>query len=141
MVYPTLSHSILLLLGLLAASLLIFSISVALTTIERDLTKAELNFIADSAKNKILEAYSLANQTSNYTYGIFNLSLPEKIGNKKYSIALSQNSLLLNTSVKNQPIETSRYLAIDAELNGISFIPASIKIEKENEKIKIELIK
>jgi hypothetical protein len=139
--YPTLSHSILLLLGLLAMSLLTASIFISLSRIERDLTSVELNFIADSVKNKILEVYSLVNQSSNYTTGLFQLNLPEKIGNKKYSITLYQNGLMINASVKNEPIEINRTLPIDAELNGTYFMPASIKIDKQNKKIKIGLVK
>jgi hypothetical protein len=140
-IYPTLSHSILLLLSLIAMSLIIASISISLSRTEANLVLVELNFVADSVKNKILEAYSLANQSSNYTTGLFQLNLPEKIGNKKYSITLYQNSLLVNTSVNNEPIEINRILPIDAELNGTYFLPVSIKVEKENGKIKIGLIK
>ena len=140
-VYPTLSHSILLLLSLIAMSLIIASISISLSRTETSLVSVELNFFADSVKNKILEAYSLANQSSNYTEGKFQINLPEKIGNKKYSITLYQNILLVNTSVNNEPIEISRILSIDAELSGTSFMPVSIKVDKQNGKIKIGLIK
>jgi hypothetical protein len=139
-IYPTLSHSVLLLLGLIAMSLIISSIYISLSRIERDLTTVELNYFADSIKNKILEVYSLANQSSNYTTGLFKLNLPEKLGNKKYSITLSQDLLLVNTSVKNEPVEISRKLSIDAELTGVSFMPASIKVDKQDEKIKIGLV-
>ena len=139
-IYPTLSHSVLLLLGLIAMSLIISSIYISLSRIERDLTTVELNYFADSIKNKILEVYNLANQSSNYTTGLFKLNLPEKIGNKKYSITLSQDLLLVNTSVKNEPVEISRKLSIDAELNGTSFMPVSIKVDKQDEKIKIGLV-
>ena len=140
-VYPTLSHSILLLLGLLAMGVIIVSLSVSLSRIERDLVSVELSFVADSAKNKLLEVYSLANQSSNYTTGLFQLNLPEKIGNKRYSITLYQNGLLVNTSVRNEPIEINRNLSIDADLNGTYFMPVSIKVDKENGKIKIGLVK
>jgi len=139
-IYPTLSHSVLLLLGLIAMSLIISSIYLSLSRIEMDLTAVELNYFADSIKSKILEVYSLANQTSNYTTGLFKLNLPEKIGNKKYSITLSQGLLLINASVRNEPIELSRRLYIDAELSGTTLMPASIKVDKQNEKIKIGLV-
>ena len=138
--YPTLSHSTLLLLGLIAMSLIITSISISLSRMERDLTLVEMNFFADSVRNKVLEVYSLANQSSNFTEGVFQLNLPEKIGNKRYSITLYQGGLLVNTSVKNEPIEISRNLSIDAELNGTSFMPVSVKLDKQDGKIKIGLI-
>jgi len=140
-IYPTLSHSILLLLGLISMSVIILAISTSLSRTERDLTVVELNFIADSVKNKIVEVYSLANQSSSYSTGLFYLDLPEKIGNKKYSITLYQNSLIVNATVKNEPIEIIRTLGIDAELSGSYFMPVSIKIEKQNGIIKIGLIK
>lgn len=140
-VYPTLSHSILLLLGLLAMGMIIASLSVSLSRIERDLVSVELSFVADSVENKLLEIYSLANQSSNYTTGLFQLNLPEKIGNKRYSITLYQNGLLVNTSVKDGSIEINRNLSIDADLNGTYFMPVSIKVDKENGKIKIGLVK
>ena len=139
-IYPTLSHSVLLLLGLIAMSLIISSIYLSLSRIERDLTIVELNYFADSIKSKILEVYSLANQSSNYTTGLFELNLPEKIGNKKYSITLNQDLLLVNTSVRNEPVEISRKLSIDAEISGASLMPASIKVDKQDEKIRIGLI-
>jgi hypothetical protein len=139
--YPTLSHSIMLILGLTAMSLMIFSISMSLANTEKNLVTTELNFFADSIKNKILEVYSLANQSSNYTTGLFQLNLPEKIGDRRYSIALYQGGMSVNASVRSKPIEINRSLAIDAELNGTYFMPVSIKIEKQDGKIKIGLIK
>jgi len=140
-IYPILSHSLLLLLGLVAMSLVIISISSSLSRTEIDLTTVELNFVADAIKNKILEVYSLANQSSNYTTGLFQLNLPEKVGNNKYSITLYQNGLMVNSSVKNKPIEINRNLSIDAELSGTYFLPVSIKVDKQNGKIKIGLVK
>ena len=140
-IYPTLSHSILLLLGLLAMSLLIASVYISLSITEKSLFSVELNFVANSIKNKILEVYSLANQSSNYTTGLFQLNFPEKIGNRKYSITLYQNMLLVNSSIKNEPVEINLNLPVDAELSGTSFLPASIKVDKQEGKIKIGLIK
>jgi hypothetical protein len=140
-VYPTLSHSILLLLGLTAMSLIIFSVSMSLANTEKNLITTELNFFADSIKNKILEVYTLANRSSNYTTGLFQLNLPEKIGDRRYSVTLYQGRLYVNMSVRSNPIEVSRSLAIDAELNGTYFMPASIKVEKQDGKIKIGLVK
>ena len=139
--HPTLSHSIMLILGLTAMSLIIFSISISLTKTETNLITTELNFFADSARNKILEVYSLANQTSDYTTGLFQLNLPEKIGDRRYSITLYQNGLYVNTSVRSNSIEVNRILAIDAELNGTYFMPVSIKVEKRDGRIKIGLVK
>ena len=138
---PLLSHGILLLLGLVAMSLLIVSVSISLSTTEKNLISLELNFVAESVKNKIIEVYSLANQSSNYTTGLFELNLPEKIGNKRYSVTLSQNNLLVNTSFGNQPINVAISLPIDAELSGSQNMPFFIKVDKSNGQIKIGLVK
>jgi len=138
--YPTLSHTILLLIGLLATSLIVVSATISLSITEKNLVSTQLNSIADSVKNEILESYSLANQSSNYTAGTFKLDVPDEIGNKKYSIQLSQGMLLLNTSVRSEQIVAVRSLTIGAELNGKSFLPASIKIDKQNNIIKIGLV-
>ena len=139
-VYPTLSHSILLLLGLIAMSLIITSISLSLSITEKGLITTELNFFADSLKDKIIEIYSLTNQSSDYTTGFFQLDFPEKIGNRKYSITFNQDSLFINMSVRNEQIVVNRKLAINAELSGTSFMPAYVKVDKINDEIKIGLI-
>jgi parallel beta-helix repeat protein len=131
-IYPTLSHSILLLLGLTAMSLVVVSVYSSLSTIEKNLVSVELNFIADSARNKILETYSFVNQSSDYERGLFYLGLPEEIGNKKYTITLKQNELMVNITVKDEQLSASRQLPIDAELMGSSFMPACVRVEKRN---------
>ena len=140
-VHPILSHSILMLLGLTAMGLMLLSITVSLSKTEEALVSSELNFLANSVKSRILEAYSLASQSSNYTSGLFELDVPEKIGNRRYSITLIDNALLANTSVRSHPIEVALSVPIEAEMNGTSFMPASISVEKQNGAIRIGLIK
>jgi hypothetical protein len=129
-VYPTLSHSTLLLIGLISMTMIIASVYSFASRLERDVASLELNYIADSFKNKLLEIYSLANQSSNYSDGTFQTSLPEKIGNRKYSVTLYSNGLTVNMSFKGETIEIDRQLKIEANLSGISYIPASIKMKK-----------
>jgi hypothetical protein len=131
-IYPTLSHSILLLLGLTAMSLVVVSVYSSLSSTEKNLVSVELNFIADSARDKILETYSFVNQSSDYERGLFYLDLPEEIGNKKYTITLKQNELMVNITVKDEQLSASRQLPIDAELVGSSFMPACVRVEKQN---------
>ena len=139
--YPTLSHSLLILLGLTAMSMIVASLSISFLSTEKDLSTVELNFIADSVKNKMMDAYSLANQSSDYSTGYFHLSLPEKIGNRRYTITLTQKKLFVNESVTNGQIEVSRDLNIDAELSGSVSAPASIRVDKQNGMISMELVK
>lgn len=139
-IHPVLSHSALLLIGLIAMSLIIVSVSSLFSKTEKDLITSEINYIAESAKNKILEIYTMANQTMDYSNGTFQLNLPEKIGDRKYILSLNQNSLTVTISFKNEIIEVNRILNIDAELNGESYLPASIEMEKIGGIITMDLV-
>jgi len=139
-VHPVLSHTTLLLIGLIAMSLIIVSISSFSSKTERDLVTSEINYITESAKNKILEIYSMANRTTEYTNGTFKLNLPETIGDKKYILSLNQNNLTVFIPFKNGNIEVNRTLNIDAQLNGESYLPASIEVEKVGGIITMNLV-
>jgi len=139
-IYPTLSHSVLLLIGLIAMSLILFSIYSFISDLEKDTSYLYLNYIADSTKNKILEVYSLANQSSDYSKGAFQLSLPEKIGNRRYTITFYQNDLVVSVPLRSDIIEVSRQLKINATLSGTSYLPATLEIEKQNGDIYINLV-
>ena len=125
-VTPILSHSSLLLIGLLAVSLIIVSLSNSFSSTESDLIRTELNYIAESAKDKIIEIYSLANQSSEYFNSSFGLDLPEKIGERNYLLKIDQENLTASMSFKNENIEVVRTINIDAQLNGEAYMPASI---------------
>lgn len=140
-VYPTLSHSTLLLIGLIAMSLVLVSIYSFISDMEKGLTYLELNYIGDSIKNKVLEIYSLANQSSNYSKGTFQLSLPEKIGNRKYTITFYQNDLFVSVPLRSDIIEINRPLKINATLSGTAYLPAKLSMEKnQNGDIYINLV-
>jgi hypothetical protein len=139
-IHPLLSHTTLLLVGLIAMSLIIVSISSLFSKTEKDLVKSEINYIAESAKNKILEIYSIANQTTEYTNGAFQLNLPETIGDRKYILSLNQNNLTVFMPFENENIEVNRTLNIDAQLNGESYLPTSIEVEKAGGIITMNLV-
>jgi hypothetical protein len=139
-VTPILSHSSLLLIGLIAVSLIIVSLSTSFSTTERDLIRTELNYIAESAKNKVLEVYILANQSSEYFNSSFELELPEKIGERNYLLKLDQENLTASMSFKNENIEVVRTINIDAQMSGESYLPASILVEKSGGIITIDLV-
>ena len=95
-VTPILSHSSLLLIGLLAVSLIIVSLSNSFSSTESDLIRTELNYIAESAKDKIIEIYSLANQSSEYfnsSFGLFSSS-SNSILSKKLKTRPNEDRLL-----------------------------------------------
>ncbi|MFH1229087.1 MAG: hypothetical protein V1678_01525 [Candidatus Aenigmatarchaeota archaeon] len=139
-IHPLLSHTILLALGLTAMGLITFSVSMSLNGTERNLVFTELRFFANSAKDSVIEAYALANQSSNYTTGLFQLNLPEKIGNKKYSITLKDGELMANMTVRGEPLGVVLGMPIDAKMNGTRFMPSSILLEKKDGKISIGLV-
>jgi glyceraldehyde-3-phosphate dehydrogenase/erythrose-4-phosphate dehydrogenase len=139
-IHPVLSHTTLLLIGLIAMSLIIVSISSLFSKTEKDLVTSEINYIAESTKNKILEIYNMANQTTEYINGTFQLNLPETIGDKKYTLILNQNNLTVLMPFENENIEVNRTLNIDAQLNGESYLPASIEIEKTGGIITMNLV-
>lgn len=126
----------LLLLGLTAMSLIIFSISVSLGKTEVNLVTAELNFFADSTKDRLLQTYILANGSDSAT-GLFSMDLPQKVGNRRYSVTLHDGGLFVNTTVRGTDIGVSRSLPIDAQMNGTSFMPASIEVEKQAGRIRM----
>ena len=139
-VAPILSHSALLLIGLIAVSLIIVSLSSSFSKTEKDLIRTELNYIAESAKNKILEIYSIANQTMEYSNSSFQLNLPQKIGERNYLLKLNQENLTVSMSFKNENIEVVRTLNIDAHLSGEAYLPASIIAENNGGIITMDLV-
>ena len=139
-VTPILSHGSLLLIGLIAVSLIIASLSSSFSTTESDLIRTELNYIAESAKARVLEAYSIASHPSEYFNSSFVLDLPEKIGERNYLLRLDQENLTVIMSFKNENIEIVKTLNIDAQMNGESYLPASILAENSGGTITIDLV-
>jgi len=137
-VHPILSHSALLVVGLIAMGMIVASLSSSFSKTERNLVRAESDYIAEAAKSKILEIYSLVEQ-SDYSNGTFELNLPESIGDNKYYLLLSQNTLTLRMPFENDIIEINKTVTIDAVLSGESMMPASILVEKDGA-ITMELV-
>jgi len=137
-VHPILSHSALLIIGLVAMGMIVASLSSSFSKTEKNLIRAEAEYIAESAKGKILQIYSLVNQ-SDYSEGTFQLDLPEKIGDKKYTLLLSQNMLTLRMPFENDYIEVNKKVNINASLSGEKMLPASIAVEKDGA-ITMELV-
>lgn len=129
-VHPLLSHSALLVIGLVAMGMIIASLTTTFSKTESNLIRAEANYIAETARNNILEIFLTADQ-SEYTNGTFQLNLPEKIGDKKYRLLLDQNVISLRMPFENDIIEVNKTLNIDAELSGEASLPASVVVEKD----------
>lgn len=137
---PMVSHTTLLLIGLIAVSLIVVSISSSFSETEKNLIKSELDYIAESAKNKILEIYSMANQSMEYSNASFRLNLPQNIGNKKYLLSLDNQNLTVTFFLQNENIEVGKTLNIDAQLGGEAYMPASIIVENVGGSITMDLV-
>ena len=138
-VHPILSHTALLVIGLVAMGMIVASLSSSFSKTERSLINSEVDYIAESAKVKILEIYNLASQ-SDFSSGNFEFGLPEKIGDKKYLLILRQNLLTVRMPFDNDNIEVNRTLRIDANISGESYMPASINVEKKEGLVTMELV-
>ena len=138
-VHPILSHTALLVIGLVAMGMIVASLSSSFSKTERSLINSEVDYIAESAKVKILEIYNLASQ-SEFSNGTFNLDMPEKIGDKKYLLILNQNLLTVRMPFENDNIEVNRTLGIDANIGGESYMPASINVQKIGGLVTMELV-
>jgi hypothetical protein len=138
-VHPILSHSVLLIIGLVAMGMVMASLSSTFSQTEKNLIRAEVDYVAESAKVRLLEIYSLTEQ-SDYSNGTFQLDLPEKIGDKKYLLILSQNLLTVRMPFENDKIEVNKTLNIDAEFSGETYLPASVDVEKTDGILTMELV-
>ena len=138
-VHPILSHSVLLIVGLVAMGMIISSLSSTFSNTESRLVRAEADYIAESARDRLLEIYNLANK-SDYSKGNFQLNLPEKIGDKKYLLMLGQDTLTIRMPFDNENVEVIKTLNIDANISGETYLPASVSVEKSGGLITMELV-
>jgi len=123
-IYPFLSYTTLIAIGFVVLTLLLIFVFDLTTNIEEKHILSQLDYTAGYVKGEILKLYA-ANAE-----GKFKLSVPETIANKKYTIGLDQNNLTVKLILRNKPIEVTRTIKINATLTGLSYLPASIEMEK-----------
>lgn len=121
---PILSHTILLAIGLAAITLILISVSNFSADMEKTSVTSQLSYVAEFIRSEILKIYSLANQSN--TTNKVQLSIPERIADKPYTIELYQNGLKVEMSLKNNLLEINKKINISAILNGTSSLPASL---------------
>lgn len=129
-----LSHMIYVVLGFAAITLIFFS----LTNLSSDVKKASIEiqsgYIAEAIKSEIMRLYS-ASEDSNFipdqsaVLGKYELSLPERIAQEKYTVYLSQDMI----SVRTSGLEVNRSINIDVKLKGFSTLPAHLELSRENQ--------
>lgn len=135
-----LSHSTFLVIGIIAMGMVVASVSDYLFDTEERLTRLELNYIANNIKSNLLKVYSLANSSSEYVTGNFQIPVAEKLGNRKIYLEINETVLRMILNLENKEIEIIRDLNIDANLTGRTYLPASFDLEKINGEINIRLI-
>ncbi|MFQ6020768.1 MAG: hypothetical protein ACE5J4_01975 [Candidatus Aenigmatarchaeota archaeon] len=130
-----LSHTIYLLLGLTTLILILITLSTLRTDIERNSITSQLSYSIEFVKDEILSLNNIAENSDDPSAEI-EITLPEKIGNKKYTIELYQKGLKIYLN----DIEVNRKINIDADLEGRSDLPAFLKLERINGVNKISVI-
>jgi hypothetical protein len=139
-VSPILSHSTLLVIGIIAMGLIIVSIADFLSDTEETLTTLELNYMANTLKTNLLKIYSVANSSSDSVNGKFQIPVAEKIGSKRIYVEADNNFLKIIANLKNKKIEISRAINIDANVTGKVYLPAFFELEKTGEDVSIRLV-
>jgi hypothetical protein len=138
-VHPILSHSVLLIIGLAAMGMIIVSVSSTMSTTRSNLVRAETEYLSEAMRAMILEVYGSVNRPGNFS-GTFGMDFPETVGDQKYVVVLSGNTLTIRLPVDNNVMEVSRVLDIDASISGEKGMPASLAVEKTGETITMDLI-
>ncbi len=134
------SHSSLLIISMIGMGLIVGGVSDYLFDTEKTLTRLELNNIANKVKANFIKVYSLANTTSGYVTGTFEISVAEKGGGKRVLLDANPDNFTLSATFNNEKIEIVRSLNIDANVSGIAYLPAFLVLEKINGNITIRLV-
>ena len=129
-VHPILSHSALLIVGLVAMTMIVVSITATFSNTQSNLAKAQARYVAESARDSILDVYSIAVQ-SDYTNGSFDMGLPEIIGGSKYMLILDNDTVSVRTASGKDTSDVNLTLGIDVSLHGESYMPALLHVLKE----------
>lgn len=134
------SHSTTLVIGITALGMLVIGITSFLFDMETDLTELEMNYLANNVKFSVMRIYSMANTSSQFVNGTFEIPILEKIGNKQILAEFDEANLILSTNVDNQEIKVTRKINLDANLTGRVYFPAKFILEKQNGEISIRMI-
>ncbi len=133
-VSPLLSYATMFVIGIFAASLILFSISNILNDLEKRSILSEMDYVIENIRKEILVLYF-----SNVNEGKVNLSIPTTIADKKYLIEFLPKRIRMKINFKGEILEKERKVNITANLSGISYPPASIYL-KRNQNVLMKLI-
>lgn len=129
-----LSHMIYIVLGFAAITLIFFSLSNLSSNVKNTSMELQAEYVAEAVKDRIISLYSVS-ENSNFVpgqsavLGVYDLNLPEKISQKKYTVLLSKNTI----TVKVDTVEIKRSVNIDVNLDGFSSIPAYLELKRVNQ--------
>ena len=94
----------------------------------------------NNIKFNLMRIYSIANSSSEFMNGTFEIPVIEKIGSKQILAEFNQSDLILSTNVRNEKIEIVRKINLDANFSGIAYFPAKFVLEKIDDEISIRMI-
>ncbi|MBN2202626.1 MAG: hypothetical protein JW700_00345 [Candidatus Aenigmarchaeota archaeon] len=138
-VHPILSHSIMLIIGLGAMAMIIASVSSTLSDTERDLLDSQMEFVTETMRSDMLKIYSTMQGNGNFS-GMFLLRLPEKIGDQRYTMLLSNSTIKIMLPFENQMLEFERPVDINVSMSGEKMMPASLFVTKIGDTITMDLV-
>ena len=132
--YPPLSYAIFTALSIAALLAIMTVLNVFTDNIQKNYARAQLDMTSEMIRNEILKLYSTNAE------GKFKLEIPNDIAGRQYTIELSQKYLNLSITVRNEKIETYRFVNISATMSGESYAPASIEIERTEGNTLVRLV-
>jgi len=132
--YPPLSYTLFIVIGLAALSVILVIVNIFSENIQRNYAYGQLNYVAEVIRQDILRLYSTNAE------GRFKLAIPNDIIGKQYLIELNQKNLKLSLEFKEKRIEVEHLVNVTASLSGNSYAPVSIEMNKTNGEISIRLV-
>jgi hypothetical protein len=131
-VSPILSYAILFVIGLTVISLMLLLTSNTVYDLEKRFVLSQMDHIVEVIRKSVMELYY-----SGVDYGRVELPIPEKIGDRKYTISFMDGSVKIKVTLRDEVLEKERNIPININLTGASYPPAFILIERNHNVLKL----
>ena len=125
------SHSVYLLIALVAIAMILYTFSSYRENIEKVSMTSNLNLIADTVKLEILKLYSSSEES-----GKIEIPLQSDLGGKPFIVKLSQGEV----TVELDNFQVKKQVFINANLDGMSYLPASLVLSNSGGVKTISLV-
>jgi hypothetical protein len=125
------SHSVYLLIALVAISMILVAFSSLRDNIEKVSVVSNLNLIADTVKLDILKLYSSSEES-----GKIEIPLQSELGGKPFIVKLSQGQVV----VELDDFQVKKEVLINANLNGMANLPAYLVLSNIGGEKTINLV-